>query len=132
MLTNLLALTVLFESGLQHIADRPESLLSQPQEVQEFFSKLPASWDETRFVSGYPGKSAVLARRKGDIWYVAGINGLDQECELPLNLDFITKSQVIQAFYDSQKQNSWEINKELPKNVKCLPRGGFVLIIKQN
>ena len=127
-----LALTVLFESGLQHIADRPESLLSQPQEVQEFFSKLPASWDETRFVSGYPGKSAVLARRKGDIWYVAGINGLDQECELPLNLDFITKSQVIQAFYDSQKQNSWEINKELPKNVKCLPRGGFVLIIKQN
>jgi hypothetical protein len=72
-----LALTVLFESGLQHLADKPESYLAQPQEVQDFLSRLPAVWDETRFVSGYPGESVVLARRSGSTWYIAGINGTD-------------------------------------------------------
>ena len=72
-----LALTVLFESGLQHLADKPESFLAQPQEVQDFLSSLPNVWDETRFVSGYPGESAVIARRSGNVWYVAGINGTD-------------------------------------------------------
>ena len=68
-----LALTVLFESGLQHLADRPESFLAQPQAVQDFLGRLPAAWDETRYVSGYPGQSAVLARRSGSRWFVAGI-----------------------------------------------------------
>ena len=79
-----LALTVLFESGLQHLADKPESFLAQPQEVQDFLSHLPAVWDETRFVSGYPGESVVLARRSGDTWYIAGINGTDEQKELTL------------------------------------------------
>ena len=72
-----LALTVLYESGLQHLADRPESFLSQPQAVQDFLSKLPAVWDETRLVSGYPGESVVLARRSGKSWYVAGIKNVN-------------------------------------------------------
>ena len=79
-----LALTVLFESGLQHLADKPESYFAQPQEVQDFLSHLPSIWDETRFVSGYPGESAVIARRSGSTWYIAGINGTDEEKELPL------------------------------------------------
>lgn len=47
-----LALTVLFESGLQHLADKPESYFAQPKEVQEFLSNLPTVWDETHLVSG--------------------------------------------------------------------------------
>ena len=61
-----LALTVLYESGLQHLADRPESFLAQPAEVQQFLSHLPNVWDDTRYVAGYPGESAVLARRSGN------------------------------------------------------------------
>ena len=37
-----------------------------------------AAWDETKFIAGYPGKYAVVARRHGDKWYVAGLNGTDQ------------------------------------------------------
>lgn len=59
-----LALTVLFESGLPHLADHPESFLEQPQPVRDFLSRLPAAWDETRYVSGYPGQSAVPASRR--------------------------------------------------------------------
>ena len=128
-----LALTVLFESGLQHLADKPESYLAQPQEVQNFLSHLPAVWDETRFVSGYPGESAVLARRSGDIWYIAGINGSDEEKELALPLDDILKTPFKATAFLDAGERAWQILPEvsqLPTTVTCLPRGGFVYIVK--
>lgn len=123
-----LALTVLFESGLQHLADRPESFLAQPKEVQQFLGELPAAWDETRFVSGYPGESVVLARRSGNTWYVAGINGTDEAKTLSLPLDFVKGKQVM-LFADGEP---WSITtlKKKPASLDCKPRGGFVMIIK--
>ena len=129
-----LALTALFESGLQHLADRPESFLAQPQEVRDYLSNLPAAWDETRYVSGYPGESAVLARRSGNTWYVAGINGSDEPKTLPVPLDFIGKAPFsATVFADSGDSDApWDIRtvKALPATVSCLPRGGFVWVIE--
>ena len=123
-----LALTVLFESGLQHLADRPESFLAQPKEVQTFLGELPSVWDETRYVSGYPGKSAVLARRSGNTWYVAGINGLDEAQKLATDLSFI-KNGKAQLFTDGAN-GEWKITAtELPKEIECQPRGGFVIVV---
>jgi hypothetical protein len=123
-----LALTVLYESALQHLADRPESFLSQPQEVQDFLGQLPTVWDETRFVSGYPGESCVLARRSGKTWYVAGINGTDDERTLAVPLDFV-KGKRITLFADGEP---WAISqpRKLPKQITCKPRGGFVMVIE--
>jgi hypothetical protein len=70
-----LALSVIFESGWVHFADSVESYRSLPGEPKQFLKDVPAAWDDTRFVAGYPGKSIILARRKGQDWYVAGING---------------------------------------------------------
>ena len=130
-----LALTVLFESGLQHLADKPESYLAQPQEVQDFFSHLPAVWDETRFISGYPGESVVLARRSGDTWYIAGINGTDEPKALPLlsrrGLGWSDQPHIT-TFLDAGDR-AWKIlseGSELPEKVVCRPRGGFVYIVK--
>ena len=101
---------MLFESGLQHLADRPESFLAQPQAVQDFLGKLPAAWDETRFVSGYPGESCVLARRSGKTWYVAGINGTDNEKTLSVPLDFVKGKYTVTMFADSgSKDDPWRI-----------------------
>ena len=124
-----LALTVLFESALQHLADRPESLLAQPQEVRQFFGMLPSVWDETRYVSGYPGESVVLARRRGDTWYVAGINGTNQERTFSMSLGFV-KGKCITLFADGEP---WAISQptKLPKQITCKPRGGFVIVIKK-
>ena len=124
-----LALTVLFESALQHLADRPESYLSQPREVQQFFGQLPSVWDETRFVSGYPGESVVLARRRGDTWYVAGINGTDQKKTLSVSLGFV-KGKTITLFADG---NPWLISSpaKLPTQITCRPRGGFVMVVRK-
>ena len=128
-----LALTVLYESGLQHLADRPESFLAQPAEVQQFLSHLPNVWDDTRYVAGYPGESAVLARRSGDTWYVAGINGTDEEQTISIPLKgIVKKAKNIYLFADgNDKNNPWNITTErrLPSAVTCQPRGGFVLVI---
>ena len=133
-----LALTVLFESGLQHLADRPESFLAQPKEVQDFLSELPAVWDDTRLIMGSPGYFAILARRSGKTWYVAGINGTDENPYLNIgnsNLGKIVKgAKKIQAFYDSGDANKpWDIKvlDQLPAQIPCQPRGGFVLKITE-
>ena len=125
-----LALTVLFESGLQHLADRPESFLAQPMEVQTFLGQLPVAWDETRFVSGYPGESAVLARRSGNTWYVAGINGKDEAQKLATNLGFVGKKRKALLFSDDAN-GQWQILTidKLPSEIACQPRGGFVMVI---
>ena len=128
-----LALTVLFESGLQHLADRPESFLTQPQAVMDFLSQLPTAWDETHLVSGYPGQSVVLARRHGNSWYVAGINGTDEPSILSCNLHFMGSYQQATLFTDSGNAASpWHISSvnKLPDAVPCLPRGGFVFVIQ--
>ena len=122
-----LALTVLFESGLQHLADRPESYLAHPQEVQRFFSELPAAWDETHLVAGYPGEYVVMARRHDNTWYLAGINGTDEVKELPLNM---TAKNVLLLTDKEGNARRWRIEKQkkLPKSIVCKPRGGFCYI----
>ena len=129
-----LALTVLFESGLQHLADRPESFLAQPQAVQDFLGQLPTVWDETRFVGGYPGEYAILARRRGNTWYVAGINGTDNPCTLQCSLPFIGAFSKVRYFLDSgNADDPWKIleKDELSPSFTCEPRGGFLLVIER-
>ena len=125
-----LALTILYESTLQHLADKPESYYAQPQQVQDFFGQLPTVWDETRLVSGYPGESVVIARRHGNTWYVAGINGSDEVKTLNFDLSFISGNKMT-VFADTAKK-PWDIRtvKVLPTEMTLQPRGGFVLVVK--
>ena len=73
-----LALPVVFESAAQHMADRPSSFRSLPDKVKAFLAVLPTAWDDTKYLGGEPGDSAILARRKGNTWYVGGINGKNE------------------------------------------------------
>ena len=124
-----LALTVLFESGLQHLADRPESYLSQPQEVQDFLSELPAAWDETRFIAGYPGEYVIVARRSGKKWYLAGVNGTDHVKEVALPF---RGNHALLLTDEPGKDHIWRIKKQqkVPKSIVFQPRGGFCYIWK--
>ena len=102
--------------------------------MQDFLSRLPVAWDDTRFVSGYPGESAVLARRSGDTWYIAGINGTDDSQTLKVPLDFVKGKITATLFSDSGQQDApWDIRTAtaLPTTVTCQPRGGFVWVIKK-
>ena len=128
-----LALTVLFESGLQHLADKPESYLSQPDQVQQFLSALPSVWDETRLIDGYPGRFVILARRSGHRWYVAGINGLAIPQHFRVPHDFLKNKLKVTVFADNDtKDVPWDIRttERVPQEVSLQPRGGFVWMIE--
>ena len=62
---------------MQHFADSVESYRRLPDAPKQFLKDVPAAWDETRALSGEPGRTVVVARRAGDVWYVGGINGQD-------------------------------------------------------
>ena len=127
-----LALPILFESGLQHMADRPEAYLSLPEPVRNLLSGLPSAWDDTRLLAGYPGESAVIARRSGDTWYIAGINGTESEITLEPDFSRIGKNVVLSTLItDNGDKPGMGFN--IQNNVKAgkltLPaRGGFVAI----
>jgi alpha-glucosidase len=72
-----LALSVVFENPIQHFADSIESYRSMPDAVKTFLKQVPTAWDDTRVLRGEPGGQLVIARRNGDVWYIAGINGQD-------------------------------------------------------
>jgi hypothetical protein len=86
-----LALSVIFLSGIQHLVETPEGMSQMPHEVIEYLRSLPASWDETRFISGHPGREVVLARRSGTKWYVAGINGTSERVNIKVDLSLFGK-----------------------------------------
>lgn len=126
-----LALTVLFESAVLHLADRPSAYLSQPDEIKNFLTELPTAWDETRLLSGYPGESVVMARRHGSVWYVAGINGLDDSQDVATSISGLSNvGGQVSLFQDGD--GGWNISNltEMPQSLTLKPRGGFVAVIK--
>lgn len=72
-----LATSVLFHNPVQNFALTPGNLTDAPAEAIEFMKAVPTTWDETRYIDGYPGKYAIIARRNGDTWYVAGVNAME-------------------------------------------------------
>jgi alpha-glucosidase len=84
-----LALSIVFETPIQHFADSVESYRAQPPDVKDFLSKVPAAWDETRVLRGEPGKQIVVARRDRGVWYVGGLNGADTAASVVFSLDFL-------------------------------------------
>jgi hypothetical protein len=84
-----LAQAVLFVSGLQHYPDTPEGMALQPDFVQDFLRRVPAVWDDSRFIDGFPGRHVVIARRGGGHWFVAGVNADEAPKELTLDLSHL-------------------------------------------
>lgn len=130
-----LALTALFESGIQHMPDRPEIYYSLPDEVKNVLMYLPASWDDTKLLSGYPGTDVVLARRIGNRWYISGINGTNEKRVLSFSTNRLEISNGTQCIMLKDGDNSKDfniskgkINKNKSINIPCLPMGGFLIV----
>lgn len=124
-----LALPILFQSSLQHMADRPESYLTQPARVVDLLRSLPATWDETVLLDGYPGEFVVMARRSAGRWYVCGINGTDTGRVLDVDLSPLgNRTGPVTLLTDGPDGKTiGTIDTDSPRlEVDCLPRGGFV------
>jgi alpha-glucosidase len=81
-----LAMYVVYESPLVMVSDYPEAY--EGQTGFEFIEKVPTVWDETKVLAGEPAKFIVVARRKGDAWYVGAMTNWDERT-LSLPLDFL-------------------------------------------
>lgn len=129
-----LAESVLFLSGIQHFAEIPEGMATVPAYVKSFLQNLPRHWDEVKFIDGYPGKYAVIARKAGDSWYVAAMNAQGAAMDLQLDLSFIDKAQgqLINDGEDGEKGGRELVSQPVtasaktPVNIKA--KGGFVMV----
>jgi len=88
-----LALSVVYESGWVHFADGVESFRKMPEAVTDFLKTVPVVWDEIEFLSGYPGKFAVLARLNNGDWYIGGINGQTKDQPVKIDLSFLGEGE---------------------------------------
>ena len=119
------------QTAIQCVAMQPNNLQELPQQELDFLKRIPTTWDETRYVDGYPGKFVVLARRHGDQWYVAGLNALKEPLTLTLDL---SSFNVTKQFNDKadKKGNITGITvsdlklKKGKAKITIQPNGGFV------
>ncbi len=128
-----IALPVIIESGITHFVDSPEAYSAMPEFVTQFLKDVPVLWDEMIFLDGYPGKYAVIARRSGDKWFLAGINGQTQDQRVRINLSEFTKSTALKLITDgANDRNLVEmeiVSSEGVFEISMMPLGGFAGII---
>ena len=102
-----------------------------PQQELDFLKQIPTTWDETRFIDGYPGKYVVLARRHGDQWYIAGLNALKEPLTLTLDLSAFNVTKQFNDQVDKKGTitgisiSDVKLKKGKTK-ITMQPNGGFV------
>ena len=98
-----LATAVLFQSSVQHFALAPNNMTDAPAWAIDFMKQVPTTWDDTRFIDGYPGKYVIMARRHGDKWYVVGINAEKQPLKKRISLDMFPAGCQLDVYSDNAK-----------------------------
>ena len=126
-----LATSVLFHNPVQYFALAPNNLTDAPAVAIDFLKEVPTTWDDTKYIDGYPGKYVVVARKHGDTWYVAGVSNLEKPVKLELSLPMFEKGDKITIIQDNKKGEPVE-NQIIVKNpekvtVDLNPASGFVI-----
>jgi alpha-glucosidase len=128
-----LALSVLFESGMQHMADRPAGYYALPDAAKIFLKNVPNAWDDTKLLDGYPGQDVLIARRKGTSWYIGGISADNRrEKRKTIKFDFLPEGvkYKLTLIADGEHDKDFDtkylsVDKSSTVDVKLLRRGGF-------
>ncbi len=125
-----LALTVILETGIMHHTDTPQQTLGLPPYAVDFLKKIPVVWEETKYLAGYPGKDVVIARRSGNRWYIAGINGEKIEKEITIDLSPVgTIPSNIEMIIDGNGAQDMQSAAVAPVDgkisIRLQPYGGF-------
>lgn len=123
------------QSSIQCVAMQPNNLDELPQFELDFLKELPCTWDETRFIDGYPGKYVVMARRHGDTWYVAGLNAETTPLKLTLSLPML-KGKSLTCYSDKPSKKgampetqmtTVKTDKNGSIKITLQPNGGLIL-----
>ncbi|MDV7186597.1 glycoside hydrolase family 97 protein [Lutibacter sp. TH_r2] len=130
-----LAEYIIFLSPLNMLCDTPTNYEKNPVSTT-FIASIPTTWDETKTIQGKMGEYIVTARRKGDTWYVGGLNNWDAR-EITIDVKEITgKSGEVTIFKDGPNadmngidfvKKTKNVNNKL--TIRMAPGGGFVVKI---
>ena len=130
-----LATGIVLQTSVNCVAMYPNNLQDVPQFELDFLKQLPTTWDEVRFLDGYPTKYVVLVRRTGNKWYVAGLNGTQQAKTLQLLLPMFA-GQTVQCYIDQPGKKglpstpvlrSLKVDKKGVAKVTIQPMGGLII-----
>lgn len=136
-----MALFVVFESGLQMLADNP-TLYYRNRECTGFITQVPTVWDETRVLEAKAGEYAIVAKRKDDRWFIGGItNNSERERHFELSLDFLPEDAdlTMTAFEDGvnaahqamdYRKTEKRVKKDETITVKMVRNGGWAAVIQ--
>lgn len=136
-----MALFVIFESGLQMLADNP-TLYYRNADCTEFITQVPTTWDETIALVAEAGEVAVVAKRKGDKWFIGGMtNNHKNVREMEISFDFLNsgKSYKMTSFTDGinagrqamdYRRNESSVRKNDKIKIKMVRNGGFAAVIE--
>lgn len=125
-----LATGITNQTSIQCVALYPNNLTELPRFELDFLRQLPTTWDETRYLDGYPGQYVVLARRHGGDWYIAGLNAQAEPLILTLSLPMFA-GQAVRCYLDNKKGEptltTLKIDKQGNTIITIQPNGGIVL-----
>ena len=133
-----LAMFVIYESGIQMLADSPSNY-EREKESTDFIASVPNTWDEIKVLEAKVGEYLLVARRKGNTWFVGGMNN-DTEREFTISLPFLSpgerKAVIMQdginanRFAEDYKRVETNVNNKSQIKVKMAKGGGFVMRIE--
>lgn len=126
-----LATAVLFQSSVQHFALAPNNMTDAPAWAIDFMKQVPTTWDDTRFIDGYPGKYVIMARRHGDKWYVVGVNAEKQPLKKRITLDMLKAGSIVNVYSDDAKlvgrKKQVKLGKKQTLDIVIPCNGGLVI-----
>jgi hypothetical protein len=124
-----LATGILFQNPVQFFALTPNNLNDVPAFALDFMRTIPTTWEETRYVDGFPGKYSVIARRNGGAWYVAGVNAEKLAKKVTIDMPMFA-GQTITMYNDKKDGTPFMETVKIPANgqfsVTIQPSGGVV------
>ena len=127
-----LATAVLFQSAVQHFALAPNNLTDAPAWAIDFMKNVPTTWDEVKFIDGYPGKYAIIARRTGNKWFIVGINAQDETLKTNINLSMFDKNAELQVYSDDAELNGSVSTIKAKKQITVtIPKNGGLVIVNK-
>jgi hypothetical protein len=125
-----LATGILFQNPVQFFALTPNNLTEAPEFQLDFLRNIPTTWDETRYVDGFPGKYSIIARRSGQKWYVAGVNAEKEAKNITIKLPMFS-NQKVSMYNDKNDGTTYLETVTIPANgelsVTIQPNGGFIV-----
>lgn len=113
------------------VALYPNNLQDVPQWELDWLKQLPKSWDDVKFIDGYPTRYVVLARRSGDRWYVAGLNATDKPLKLTLRLPMFA-GQTVNHYTDLSKKKGEKFLPSMKGRLKVGKNGEAQVVIQPN